>query len=94
MTLGSWHLEYARTRSYPGPDTEPSMTMDELCDLASFDVSPCCGVTAGYEDCQPSAARSFRERWLSSGAAWWQPSERPAGWRLDEQLAHVPEKYR
>jgi hypothetical protein len=65
-----------------------------LGNLASFDICPCCGVTAGYEDAQPSAARSFRERWLSSGAQWWRPSERPAGWNLNEQCAHVPAEYR
>lgn len=41
-----------------------------LGDLPSFDICPCCGVTAGYEHVQPSAARQFRERWLTSGAPW------------------------
>ena len=50
----------------------------------------CCGCTFGREDASPQAIRTQRERWRSGGAVWSEPAKKPAGWRIEEQLAGLP----
>jgi hypothetical protein len=59
-----------------------------------FDYCPCCGVEFGYQDSTPISARSYRDAWIARGTVWADPDERPTGWDLDEQLAHVPSSFR
>jgi hypothetical protein len=59
-----------------------------------YDYCPCCGVEHGYQDCQPSAARKYREGWIKSGAIWYEPRFKPADWVLENQLAEVPSEFR
>jgi hypothetical protein len=60
----------------------------------TFNYCPCCGVEFGYGDATLKAVRAHRERWLTSGAHWSEPKERPPDWMLDEQLAHIPLGFR
>lgn len=57
---------------------------------ADFDFCVCCGVQHGHHDCLPEGARSYREKWISSGAQWEEKSLRPTDWKLEEQLKKIP----
>ena len=60
----------------------------------SFNFCPCCGVEHGYQDCEPIAARKYREAWIQSGAKWELAAEKPEEWILQEQLKNIPKAYR
>jgi hypothetical protein len=59
----------------------------------SFDICNCCGSEFGYEDCQLSAVRSNRERWMQKGCLWNKPKFKPETWSIEEQLAQIPLAY-
>lgn len=59
----------------------------------TFDFCDCCGVEWGYADCQPSAAKRYRQRWIEDGAVWNKPKAMPVDWNLAEQLANVPSAF-
>jgi hypothetical protein len=61
--------------------------------VSSFNICDCCGVTFGYEDGIPAAARKYRAAWVTGGALWSYPKAQPVGWDLQEQLRHVPSTY-
>jgi len=58
---------------------------------ATFDICACCGCEFGYEDCLPEAVRSNREKWIESGGAWFDPTNRPADWTMAAQLSALRE---
>ena len=60
----------------------------------THDACVCCGVEHGYEDARLEGVRHYREQWLANGAKWHDPKFKPANWDLEEQLRHIPEKYR
>lgn len=43
----------------------------------SFNICPCCGCEFGYEDATPKAIQIHREKWLSTGAKWQEPKQKP-----------------
>jgi hypothetical protein len=53
-------------------------------------ICPCCGCEFGYEDSTPHSTKAYREKWLSNGAKWFRPKEKPENWDLQEQLSHIP----
>jgi hypothetical protein len=59
-----------------------------------FDYCPCCGVEFGYEDATLAGIRSFRKKWLASGAIWNDPSARPEHWIVEDQLTEIPDRFR
>jgi hypothetical protein len=59
----------------------------------THNICDCCGVEFGYEDCNISAIRAFRIRWLANGGQWWSRKKRPADWSLEEQMKNIPEEY-
>jgi hypothetical protein len=71
---------------------EPPWGLDGRTPL--FEYCPCCGVEVGYQDATPVGARRFREQWLSKGAPWSEPEQRPADWNIDEQLKRAPAEFR
>jgi hypothetical protein len=73
-------------------EEEPPWGEDDATPL--WDICACCGAEHGYEDCQPSAARQYREQWLAKGAPWFLPKLKPEGWNLEEQLKNVAPQYR
>jgi hypothetical protein len=53
-------------------------------------VCGCCGYEFGNDD-EPGTADavSFSDHlaeWVVSGAGWFEPAKRPAGWNLEQQL--------
>lgn len=60
----------------------------------TFDFCPCCGVEFGYEDCQLSAIRIFRKKWLEGGSLWSEPQKKPIRWYLEEQLRDIPIEFK
>jgi hypothetical protein len=59
----------------------------------TFNICVCCGVEFGYEDATLAAIRAYREKWLSTGAAWQSPKHKPKDWNLEEQLENIPPEY-
>lgn len=57
----------------------------------SFCICPCCGTEFGYEDGTLKAIKAQRERWLSAGAKWFNPKDKPEKWNFDEQLQQIPQ---
>jgi hypothetical protein len=54
-----------------------------------FEICPCCGVTAGYEDCSAESAAMYRTKWLSKGAPWFTSKQRPDDWSVKQQLLSI-----
>jgi hypothetical protein len=59
----------------------------------SFVICYCCGCEAGYQDCQLSATKHAREKWLEKGSSWWDSKFKPENWSLEEQLSQIPSEY-
>ena len=59
----------------------------------NYDICDCCGVEFGYGDWTLNAIRMSRERWISNGATWKYPEEKPANWSLEEQMKNIPKEY-
>lgn len=58
----------------------------------SFATCACCGCTFGRDDTSPDAVRGYRAQWRVRAAdeVWFDESQKPAGWRLRDQLARLP----
>jgi hypothetical protein len=56
----------------------------------TFETCACCGTTFGKDDTTPEAIRARREKWRAEGTQWADPTKKPEGWRLEEQIARVP----
>src|SRR6266699_1122275 len=56
----------------------------------TFDYCPCCGVEFGYGDSSAPAVECWRAKWLSGGAHWAEPDQKPSDWNPEEQLRNVP----
>jgi hypothetical protein len=55
----------------------------------SFDICPCCGCEYGYEDAKPEGKMRHLQKWVKSGANWFESDLKPANWNLREQLLRV-----
>lgn len=60
---------------------------------ATFNICACCGCEFGYEDCLPEGVQRHREKWITNGGTWFEPTKRPAGWTIEDQLSKVPRFY-
>lgn len=60
----------------------------------TYEICPCCGIEFGNEDYTIESAIEYRKQWLTDGAQWFNPKEKPKNWNLENQLLHIPEKYR
>lgn len=59
-----------------------------------YEICPCCGVTAGYEDSTPESATAYRQSWLDGQVTWSSPSVKPEAWSLELQLTQVPSEFK
>ena len=59
-----------------------------------FEICDCCGAEFGYEDVTIQSIKQYRDRWLSDGAIFWAPREKPKKWLLEEQLKQIPDRFR
>lgn len=59
----------------------------------SFEFCDCCGVEFGYGDATQKAVRNYREKWLRSGAKWFNEKAKPEHWAVEEQLKNVPDDF-
>lgn len=73
----------------------------EDCRTPKFRICSCCGTEFGYQDCQMSAIKRQRKRWLNGEldyvdeeTNWFVPEERPEDWSVEEQIGKVPEKWK
>lgn len=60
----------------------------------TYDICYCCGVEFGYEDYTVESTLEYRTKWISEGAKWFTPKEKPDGWNLEEQLKQVPDGFK
>jgi hypothetical protein len=59
----------------------------------SWDICDCCGVEFGYEDCQLTVIRNYRETWIQSGAKWRNEKFKSDNWSLEKQLKNIPSQF-
>lgn len=59
-----------------------------------FNICPCCGVEAGYEDCTKEAINKYRKSWLEMGSKWNEKEEKPKNWNIEEQFKNIPIEFR
>lgn len=55
-------------------------------------ICSCCGFESGFDDDgkdEPDTIEEYRNRWLTNGAKWCWPSERPKEWSLKDQLKNI-----
>ena len=57
-------------------------------------ICDCCGTEFGYEDCTVEAAKAQRKRWLENGAKWFEAKYQPKDWKVEDQLANVPLRFK
>jgi hypothetical protein len=60
----------------------------------SFEICECCGTEFGYEDYQLGSIHKARAEWIAEGARWAMPISMPIGWKLEEQIAAIPESFK
>jgi hypothetical protein len=60
----------------------------------SYDFCVCCGVEFGYGDASIKGIRRWRDRWVSGGMEWREPTCRPEAWSAGPQLAALPPRVR
>ena len=59
----------------------------------SFEICDCCGVEFGYEDATIESIKRFRDKWIKSGAKWFNAKKKPDAWSLEEQFKNVAKEY-
>lgn len=59
----------------------------------THEICNCCGADFGLDDCTAPAVKQYRAKWLSNGAKWFCPNEKPANWSLEEQLKNIPKEF-
>ncbi|PRX63213.1 hypothetical protein B0I32_111207 [Nonomuraea fuscirosea] len=55
----------------------------------TWEICACCGTEFGYQDATPAGVLRARQAWTAKGYPWFQESERPPGWRAEDQLVHA-----
>lgn len=60
------------------------------CNNPSYEICPCCGFEYGFDDQDRNFDFiAYREKWLLSGAKWFQCQEKPDDWDLNVQLKNL-----
>ena len=52
----------------------------------TYEICPCCGAEFGCDDYTPKSIKAYREKWIKSGAKWFNPDKKPDNWNLEKQL--------
>ena len=60
----------------------------------TYEYCPCCGVEFGYQDYTIESAINYRKQWIANGSKWADLKEKPENWSLEEQISHIPYKYK
>jgi hypothetical protein len=71
----------------------PSPPWGEDGKTPSWEICPCCGTEFGYKDCQITAIRNMREKWIANGMNWSDPEEKPEGWSFELQKRNIPDEF-
>ena len=66
----------------------------EVGNSPTYEICSCCGVEFGNEDYTVESAKRYREKWISQGAEWNEPAEKPEHWDLQEQLTLIPPEFK
>lgn len=60
----------------------------------TYEYCPCCHVEFGNQDYTVESVLAYRSRWIQSGAHWYNKSFKPVDWDLEDQLNHIPQKFK
>ena len=60
----------------------------------SYEFCACCGVEFGYQDCQLTSIRNYRDQWSAKGAKWESFNVKPKEWNLEKQLQQIAPMFR
>ena len=52
----------------------------------TYYICPCCGAEFGYDDYTPKSIKAYREKWIKSGAKWFDSKMKPENWNIEDQL--------
>lgn len=52
----------------------------------SYEICPCCGAEFGCDDYTPESTMAYRDKWINSGAEWFDQDMMPDNWCLEKQL--------
>lgn len=56
----------------------------------SYEICSACGYEFGFDDDSEGVSQAaHREKWVASGAPWFDPEAKPDDWDLETQLARV-----
>jgi len=56
----------------------------------SYEICPCCGFEFGLDEgVEDDRYKSFRQKWIESGANWFIANRRPKEWNLNKQLKNI-----
>ncbi|MCP3959018.1 MAG: hypothetical protein GY719_14295 [bacterium] len=56
----------------------------------SHEICMSCGFEYGFDDHSEGVTHAqHRQRWIATGARWFNPDEKPEDWDLETQLANV-----
>lgn len=82
---------YARIPKFPRRDLPPPYA--QHFGLPSYEVCSCCGFEFGNDDdpgtSKPVTFEAYLEDWVRDGAQWFDASNRPSNWSLENQLDHA-----
>lgn len=53
----------------------------------NYIICPCCAAESGVDDITQRMRRRYRQEWIERGCPWFDPGEKPEGWRPEGQLA-------
>ena len=59
-------------------------------DVPSYSICSCCGAEFGVDDNTLEDVVRYRGEWLRQGLPWFEPTEEPDAWDIDDQLAQIP----
>jgi len=57
----------------------------------SYEICPCCKFQFGYTGASfgKEYHKFYRDKWIRSGAKWFDQSAKPSNWSLEEQLKNI-----
>lgn len=59
----------------------------------TYEICPCYGVEFGNEDYKTEPTKRYREKWISEGANWFEPNEKPEKWEKKNSLKTFHENF-
>jgi hypothetical protein len=65
----------------------------EFGNCPTYEICSCCGVEFGNEDYTVESTKLYREKWKSDGYNWFESTEKPEKWDMEEQFRSIPREF-